>query len=139
MVSGMKVFVTMSDGMRPGFFAGDVVVVRTPRRNDRRYSPGEVVAVRPAPGSPLSLRRITDVVDDVGARVEYLACGDGPSGVGVSTLGPDQIVGRVGRRFANLGRWSQEVRSHRSRFALSRTAQAPKPRRASGPGTGGPA
>lgn len=126
---GRMLIIARTDGMRPGIFAGDVVVVRVPRLGNARYAIGDIVAFRDQIGSQVVVQRIGAIVDDPRAGLEYLAHDDVITGETRSSVRPSQIVGRVEARLANLGRICRMARVSRSRMALSRTAPAPNPRR----------
>lgn len=126
---GRMLIIARTDGMRPGIFAGDVVVVRVPRLGHRRYSIGDIVAFRNEPGARVVVQRINAVVEHPGAGLGYLAHEDGVVDDRCSSIRPNQIVGRVEARHTNLGRVWRQARDCRSGRALSRMAPAPNPRR----------
>lgn len=142
--------VAHSDTMRPGIFAGDVLVVRRPRDNGVGYDVGDVVAYRTSDsGRSAHVRRICDVRRNGGLPLgdgslrnepfEYLVRSDNDThgaplttaqqGSAISIVRPHQIVGAVESRLARVGRLSRTSRANRSPYSLSAYAPTPNARR----------
>ena len=134
--------VAHSDAMRPGIFAGDVLVVRRPRDNGAGYGVGDVVAYRTSDsGRSAHVRRICDVRRN--APLEYLVRSDNDThgaplttaqqGSAISIVRPHQIVGAVESRLAHFNGLSPTSRAKRSPYSLSAFAPVPNARRATSP------
>jgi len=134
--------VAHSDAMRPGIFAGDVLVVRRPRDNGAGYGVGDVVAYRTSDsGRSAHVRRICDVRRN--APLEYLVRSDNEThgaplttaqqGSAISIVRPHQIVGAVESRLAHFNGLSPTSRAKRSPYSLSAFAPVPNARRATSP------
>lgn len=130
--------VAHSDAMRPGIFAGDVLVVRRPRDNGAGYGVGDVVAYRTSDsGRSAHVRRICDVRRN--APLEYLVRSDNDAhgaplttaqqGSAISIVRPHQIVGAVESRLAHFNGLSPTSRAKRSPYSLSAFAPVPNARR----------
>ena len=130
--------VAHSDAMRPGIFAGDVLVVRRPRDNGAGYGVGDVVAYRTSDsGRSAHVRRICDVRRN--APLEYLVRSDNEThgaplttaqqGSAISIVRPHQIVGAVESRLAHFNGLSPTSRAKRSPYSLSAFAPVPNARR----------
>ncbi len=130
--------VAHSDAMRPGIFAGDVLVVRRPRDNGAGYGVGDVVAYRTSDsGRSAHVRRICDVRRN--APLEYLVRSDNDThgaplttaqqGSAISIVRPHQIVGAVESRLAHFNGLSPTSRAKRSPYSLSAFAPVPNARR----------
>jgi len=144
------VVVAQGDAMRPGIFAGDVLVVQ--RSRDRHYRIGDVVAYRTSHagraahvgraghvGRAAHVGRVCEVRQSPGSPddscTEYLVHFDNDIGV-VHTrhvvgevVHARHIVGEVESRLVRLGKLSSTSRAHRSPFSLSAYAPAPSGRR----------
>lgn len=132
------VVVAQGDAMRPGIFAGDVLVVQ--RSRDRHYRIGDVVAYRTShAGRAAHVGRVCEVRQSPGSPddscTEYLVHFDNDIGV-VHTrhvvgevVHARHIVGEVESRLVHLGKLSSTSRAHRSPFSLSAYAPAPSGRR----------
>ncbi|MEY3363605.1 MAG: hypothetical protein RLZZ538_1149 [Actinomycetota bacterium] len=122
------VVVAQGDAMRPGIFAGDVLVVQ--RSRDRHYRIGDVVAYRTShAGRAAHVGRVCEVRQSPGSPddscTEYLVHFDNDIGV----VHARHIVGEVESRLVRLGKLSSTSRAHRSPFSLSAYAPAPSGRR----------
>jgi len=122
------VVVAQGDAMRPGIFAGDVLVVQ--RSRDRHYRIGDVVAYRTShAGRAAHVGRVCEVRQSPGSPddscTEYLVHFDNDIGV----VHARHIVGEVESRLVHLGKLSSTSRAHRSPFSLSAYAPAPSGRR----------
>jgi hypothetical protein len=122
------VVVAQGDAMRPGIFAGDVLVVQ--RSRDRHYRIGDVVAYRTShAGRAAHVGRVCEVRQSPGSPddscTEYLVHFDNDLGV----VHARHIVGEVESRLVRLGKLSSTSRAHRSPFSLSAYAPAPSGRR----------
>lgn len=128
------VVVAQGDAMRPGIFAGDVLVVQ--RSRDRHYRIGDVVAYRTSHagragdvGRAAHVGRVCEVRQSPGSPddscTEYLVHFDNDIGV----VHARHIVGEVESRLVRLGKLSSTSRAHRSPFSLSAYAPAPSGRR----------
>lgn len=134
------VVVAQGDAMRPGIFAGDVLVVQ--RSRDRHYRIGDVVAYRTSHagraaqvgraghvGRAAHVGRVCEVRQSPGSPddscTEYLVHFDNDIGV----VHARHIVGEVESRLVHLGKLSSTSRAHRSPFSLSAYAPAPSGRR----------
>lgn len=145
--------VAHSDAMRPGIFAGDVLVVRRPRDNGAGYGVGDVVAYRTSDsGRSAHVRRICDVrrIRDArrNAPLEYLVRSDNDThgaplttaqqGSAISIVRPHQIVGAVESRLAHFNGLSPTSRAKRSPYSLSAFAPVPNARRMTSPSSPAP-
>lgn len=128
------VVVAQGDAMRPGIFAGDVLVVQ--RSRDRHYRIGDVVAYRTSHAGRAAhgrraahVGRVCEVRQSPGSPndscTEYLVHFDNDIGV----VHARHIVGEVESRLVRLGKLSSTSRAHRSPFSLSAYAPAPSGRR----------
>ena len=122
------VVVAQGDAMRPGIFAGDVLVVQ--RSRDPHYRIGDVVAYRTShAGRAAHVGRVCEVRQSPGSPddscTEYLVHFDNDIGV----VHARHIVGEVESRLVHLGKLSSTSRAHRSPFSLSAYAPAPSGRR----------
>ena len=151
--------VAHSDAMRPGIFAGDVLVVRRPRDNGAGYGVGDVVAYRTSDsGRSAHVRRICDVRRNGGLplgdgslrneQFEYLVRSDNDThgaplttaqqGSAISIVRPHQIVGAVESRLAHFNGLSPTSRAKRSPYSLSAFAPVPNARRMTSPSSPAP-
>ena len=151
--------VAHSDAMRPGIFAGDVLVVRRPRDNGAGYGVGDVVAYRTSDsGRSAHVRRICDVRRNGGLPLgdgslrnepfEYLVRSDNDThgaplttaqqGSAISIVRPHQIVGAVESRLAHFNGLSPTSRAKRSPYSLSAFAPVPNARRMTSPSSPAP-
>jgi hypothetical protein len=151
--------VAHSDAMRPGIFAGDVLVVRRPRDNGAGYGVGDVVAYRTSDsGRSAHVRRICDVRRNGGLPLgdgslrnesfEYLVRSDNDThgaplttaqqGSAISIVRPHQIVGAVESRLAHFNGLSRTSRAKRSPYSLSAFAPVPNARRMTSPSSPAP-
>lgn len=151
--------VAHSDAMRPGIFAGDVLVVRRPRDNGAGYGVGDVVAYRTSDsGRSAHVRRICDVRCNGGLPLgdgslrnesfEYLVRCDNDThgaplttaqqGSVISIVRPHQIVGAVESRLAHFNGLSPTSRAKRSPYSLSAFAPVPNARRMTSPSSPAP-
>lgn len=125
---GWKFFITRSDSMRPGIFAGDVLVVRRPVGDGTDYDVGDVIAYQPADDVTPSVRRICMVMHPSNGVTEYLVRRDNDGVADERPVEAEQIIGGVEARLANAGR-IVDGNASRSQHSLSRFAPAPNARR----------
>lgn len=124
-----RCFVARSDAMRPSIFAGDVLVVRRPRRRGGDYDVGDVIAYDSAyPGMSPSVRRICMMMHPANGITQYVVRRDADGVVTDAVVEATHVIGEVRARLVNVGR-VVDAGVHRSSRSISRLAAAPNARR----------
>lgn len=123
-----KFFITRTDAMRPGIFAGDVLVVRRTSGDGSEYDVGDVIAYQPSRDESLHIRRICMKMHPSNGVTEYLVRRDADRVADERAVQATRVIGEVEARLANIGR-VVDGNASRSPHSLSRFATAPNARR----------